>query len=118
VANQIGETRVHTYEVGAAGQIVARVTIGQGQHGGWAAFLDDQLLAKGSKPRDMKLGAAAGLKGRRLLINSVVIDVRTETDRLGVTTLLKGGVKQLRARHENVGDSGAIASYVTVVLFV
>ncbi|HWM85041.1 MAG TPA: hypothetical protein VNO33_04365 [Kofleriaceae bacterium] len=118
MAKQIGETRVHTYQVGAAGQITARITIGQGQHGGWAAFLDDKLLGKGSKPRDLKLGASARLKGHRLVVNSVVMDVRRETNRLSVSTLLKGGAKQLRAAHEHVGDAGASANYVTVVIFI
>ena len=120
MANQIGETRVHMYEVGgaAARKITARVTIGEGQRGGWAAFLDDKLLEKGSGPKVLGLGEAAALRGRQLLINSVVIDVRPETNRLSVTTRIKGGRKELLARHKNVGDDGATANYVTVVLFI
>ena len=120
MANQIGETKVHTYEVGAATtrRITARVTIGEGQRGGWAAFLDDRLLQKGSGARVLGLGEAGALRGRRLLINSVVIDVRPETNRMSVTTQIKGGRRELVARHKNVGDDGATANYVTVVLFI
>lgn len=119
VANQIGETKVHTYELGtAAKRITARITIGEGQRGGWAAFLDDKLIQKGSGPKLLGLGDPAKLRGRRLLINSVVIDVRPETNRLSVTTLVKGGRKELLARHKNVGGDGATANYVTVVIFV
>jgi hypothetical protein len=118
LAKQIGETRVHTYEVGASRRITARVTIGEGQRGGWAAFLDNKLLDKGSKSKALGLGEADRLRGRRLIVNSVVIDVRPETNRLSVTTTVKGGKKPLRASHTNNGDDGATANYVTVVIFI
>lgn len=118
MAKQIGETRVHTYEVGSAAAITARITIGEGQRGGWAAFLDDKLLDKGSGTEELGLGAATKLRGRRLIVNSVVIDCRPETNRLSVTTVVKGGKKPLRAKHANNGDDGATANYVTVVIFI
>jgi hypothetical protein len=114
----ISETKVFSYAVDDDSDVTARVTIGNGQAGGWAIILSGKVKKKGSKPEDVKIGKGSKLRGKHMTVSTAVIDIRTQTNRLSVTTQLRGGPKNLQCKHSKTGRQGETASYTTIVFFV
>jgi hypothetical protein len=114
----ISETKVFSYHVDDDSNVTAKVTIGNGQAGGWAIILGGKVKKKGSKPVDVPIGKGSTLRGKHMTVSSAVIDVRTQTDRLSVTTRIRGGTKSMTCKHSKTGRQGETASYTTIVFFV
>lgn len=79
------------YHVGA-GSIILTITIADGQVGGSVVRLGNKELAMGDVKR-VRIGSGASVKGKALLVKSVVTDVNRTTDRICVRYELKGGTE-------------------------
>lgn len=71
-------------------KVVVTVSVGDGQIGGSAIFLDGKLIAKG-QIANHNLGNGKDLAGKQLQVKTVVTDVRDETNRTVVYYTFKIG---------------------------
>jgi len=69
------------------------VTIGDGQTGGYLIFLDRKLKGV-NKPA--KLGKAAELTGKRILVSATVVDEMNTTNWTSVTIVVREGDRETR----------------------
>lgn len=80
-----------TYQVGAA-DVFLSLTIGDGQFGTSDVFVGGTQIVRASGPiGSLRLGSGAAIKGKKLLVRSVVSDVSTMTNKMSVSYRLNGG---------------------------
>jgi hypothetical protein len=83
-----------TYEV-AAGDVLLSLSIGEGQFGTSDVFVGSAKVVRTSGPiGNLRLGPGPAIKGKRLLVRSVVTDVSTMTNKMSVSYRLSGGKAQ------------------------
>ena len=89
------ETR-DLYRVGTSGQdVTVSVDVGLGQEGMAKVFLGTTALVTTSPPiGHLNLGPGVGLDGQLLMVETLVVDVSTKTDRMSVDVTLDGGAKK------------------------
>jgi hypothetical protein len=93
-----------------------RVTIGEAQAGATSVFLGRDQMAGG--PQAWALGAGTALRGKILVVSTVVVDVRPETDRTSVTLQLKNGDSESSWTDTENAPTGGAVPYLFVVSFV
>ncbi len=89
-------------------EITLTIVIGDAQLGSSLVSLDGAKIATGDID-NLGIGKGTSVKGKTLLIKSVVSDVNDKTNHMSVTYKLKGGVKDdsygLEATVAEEGDS-------------
>ena len=78
------------YTVGSA-DIFLAITIGEGQHGTSSVLLGTTRIAAGSGSLRVKVGDGDDIKGKVVIVRSVVNDVISQTNRMSVTYRFTGG---------------------------
>jgi len=79
-----------------SGQVRLSVIVGERQFGTSVVFIDDKLIANGDID-ELKLGEGPDIRGRELVIYTLVTDVRENTDDVAVTWTLYGGEHRISA---------------------
>jgi len=107
------------YKVAGKSDVTVRVSIGDGQLGGWAIGFGTDDIKKGSDPDRVSIGAGKDIKGRILQVVATVVDVRPETNRLSATVTVSGGPDgDVRVPHSfDEGENGDTAILTTLVGF-
>jgi len=83
-----------TYQVGSA-DVFLSLAIGEGQFGTSDVFVGGaQILRASGSIGSLRLGPGAAIKGKKLLVRSVVSDVSTMTNKMSVSYRLNGGAAQ------------------------
>jgi hypothetical protein len=95
--------------------------VGNGQFGRTDVLLDGESILDRvtGDINNLVLGPGIDLQGRTLAINTLAVDVNTDTNRLGITYELKGGKRAIEFESKDVVPSefGSIL-FVTTVRFV
>ena len=100
----------------AMGMVKATATIGNAQAGAWRMTLDDKELAKGTTPVPVKVGSAAAVKGKRLMVYITSVDVNPTTNEMAVEVALTGGAKPNTFEQDfDDGDSGDTTVFTFIV---
>lgn len=114
------ELTTETYRVDDASNVTLQVTIGEAQPGTWEILWDaDAVVARGTEPEIVSLGAGRELRGRTLQV-VVVADAESGTNRLSRTLILDGGPDgrtHLVARWDD-GTRGDRAEFSTMIGFL
>lgn len=119
MAKHHSETKVKSCEVKPDASVTAKVTIGQGQVGGWAIKLGSKLKQKGAEPAEVVLGIGDKLDGTYVRVDGVMMDVRPETDRLSLKTrVFADGEPVLTVTHRTDGGAGDSAHYTTLIYVI
>lgn len=109
-----------TYRVADGSDVLLRITIGEGQGGGWIVAWDSgDIVAKGASPEPVHLGLGRQLRGRVLQVVATAVDIRPETNRLSRTLVLGGGPdgdREIVDRWDDGGDGDA-AVFTTLIVF-
>lgn len=101
------------------GDVRLSVTIGDAQTGSSAAHLGRDLFAPGPDIQDVIVGQGAEIRGKVLVISTIVVDIRPEHDRSSVTVTLRGGHPEVFPLVQAATSStGGAIPYLTVVSFV
>jgi len=83
-----------TYQV-AAGDVLLSLSIGEGQFGTSDVFVGGTKVIRTSGPiGSLRVGSGPAIKGKKLLVRSVVTDVSTMTNKMSVSYRLTGGKAQ------------------------
>lgn len=109
-----------TYAVDDDVTVTVRATIGDAQGGGWVVAWDDQsIIAKGSEPDLVTLGAGKNIRGKTLQVVTTAVDIRPQTNRLSRVLALDGGSEGLKkfVGAKDDGNNGDIAVFATLVTF-
>jgi hypothetical protein len=113
------ETR-DLYRVGKTGEDVkVSVDVGLSQEGMTKVILDMTPIVTTSPPiGQLNLGPGPGLEGQLLIVETLVVDVSTHTDKMSVIVTLEGGPKSkvIRATGE-VTAAGESQLFRTFVVF-
>jgi hypothetical protein len=99
--------------------IFLNLFVGDGQFGRTDLILDgEQILRVTGDITNLRLGSGAELKAKELRINTLGVDVNTDTNRLGITYELKGGdgLKEFESTDKVASDFGSIL-FMTTVFF-
>jgi hypothetical protein len=113
-------TVVAQYPVQDGQPVLVDVLIGDQQPGGTNVFLgSDNLKTVEGDLVDFLVGQGEALRGKALVISSVVVDRNPMTDFVSTVVSLDGGSHPHVdiPQSENVGPSG-VANFLTVVNFV
>lgn len=92
--------------------------VGQEQPGSWTVELDDVLLASGSDQQTITVGLGGDLVYRELRVYFVIQEHSGQHDRMTATTIVAGGEETLEITHDQPGEAGDSACFVTLVQFV
>lgn len=111
-------TEIVRYEVADGATVVLDVAIGDGQRGHCTALLGEQQICAADTIVGLPVGEGAALRGSKLVISALVLDVRTETDWTSVELRLRGGVQSQERTLRQTSDGAPAVSYLYVVLFV
>lgn len=95
--------------------IEVSATIGNGQLGGWAVFLEGAFVRGGNEPVVVALGKGAALGGQILEVKANIIDVQGQTDRLSLRVRITGRDEPIDIEH--IGPPGGAAIYRVLVQF-
>jgi hypothetical protein len=95
------------YEV-AAGNVLLSIDIGDAQIGSSIVKLDQEELGRGDIS-ELVVGIGPKIRGKALIIKSIVTDVNDSTNHTSITYKLKGGLRDIRyvssATVDEDGDS-------------
>lgn len=97
------------------------VSIGDGQGGGTTAFLGRRMRTPDATPNsttNVYELSADEANGRSLVISTVAVDVRDETDRTSVVVTVRDARHEERVEQDDHAPSGGAVSYITVIKFV
>jgi hypothetical protein len=113
------DPELRVYKVDDTSKVTAKVTIGEGQRGGWSMGLGDQPTKKGSDEKPVDLGTGQEVRGQFLQVDVTVVDVRIETNRLSSVVTIDGGPAGPIAIPQVIMDNadGDVALFSTVVMF-
>jgi hypothetical protein len=107
------------YHVVAGRDVTVDAAIGDGQAGGHAVFLDRTLVEQGPDHVNKNLGDGDKLAGRVLVVSSVAVDVRPETDHVSVGVTLDGGVPSpMQIDQAADAPTNGTVSFLTVITFL
>ncbi len=111
-----GTSVVRDYPV-AQGNVILRITIGEGQFGASLIALGDQVLRAGTI-RNQTIGRGPALAGKTLTVRTLVSDTNTQTNRMSVTYALEGGPQSqtfiLESEVERAGDATTFEATFTL----
>lgn len=101
------------------GPIRLTVTIGQGQLGATAVFRGDDELASAGIMLSLLLGQAEDLVDSDVVVDSVVQDVLSQTNRMTVEYVLEGGAKkETFVSRTTVAKDLDLCRFTTTISFV
>jgi hypothetical protein len=75
------------------------------------------LLAQGPVLHGLPLGTGEALKGKRLVIAALVLDIRPETDNTSLSVSLAGGGGSQTWQDSERASPGGVVLYTTVIDF-
>ncbi len=78
------------------GQVRLTVIVGEKQFGTSIVYLGHDAIANGDIDQ-LKLGEGKDLRGKELVVYTLVTDIRNNTDEVAVTWILNGGEHKLSA---------------------
>jgi len=111
-------TMSDVYEIVAGQKVFLTVMIGDADVGGSVVELDGDRILKGDVD-NQDLGDGNGLKGKKLRIKTVVVDVNPHTNNTSVTYSLKGGARPKEwPLSEPVSNEGDAMKYDGEISFV
>jgi hypothetical protein len=106
------------YRVASPSTITVRITLEDGQEGGWEIAIRDKTW-RGRDPAQVSIGKGNDLVGQVLQVVTTVVDVRPEASRLSATVTISGGPDgDVRvAQSYDDGAAGDTAILTTLVGF-
>ncbi len=113
-------TLVTQYEVQDGQPVLVDVLIGDLQAGGTSIFLGtDELTTQTGDIVDFRIGRGETLRGRTMVISTVVLDRNPMTDFTSTVVMLDGGTHMHVEipQSDNPGEGGR-SGFITVVNFV
>ena len=112
-------TTTATYTVADTDEITADVLIGDGQPGGSTVSLGTTQLKKGGDTLTaVDVGTGRSIRGKKLIITSVVENKNPATNNTSTQVTIKGSTAPKEMEQKQAATSkGDIISYVTVVTF-
>ncbi len=103
----------------AEGSVSLSITVGDAQMGASAVWLEGKKILQGDDIRNARIGDGRELRGKELVIKTVVTDVNDKTNHISVTYDLAGGVKEAELFLEStVQENGESVLYRTSIAFV
>jgi hypothetical protein len=102
----------------ATAEVFLSVSIGEGQFGTTDVFVGGTPILRASGPiGNLRIGAGPMIKGKNLLVRSLVSDVSTKTNKMSVTYRLNGGTtKKSLVVKEDVEDGKSLLFDTTFAL--
>lgn len=98
--------------------VFVTIEIGDGQIGGGQVIVGGKILGQ-CPVRDLKVGAAAEIRGKRLVVKTLVSDESETTNRTSVRYVLSGGkVKQPFVSIGTVDKNGDAIAHLAEFSFV
>jgi hypothetical protein len=95
------------------------ITVGSGQIGSSGVSKGDKELASGGSILSVNLGPGTDLKGADVVVESLVQDVLTQTNRVTVQYVLSGGVKKQTFVAKTIVDKDLdMCRFTTTIGFV
>lgn len=110
-------TRLEKYLIQDDSPVTLNALVGNAQLGSVSVHLANALLAHGPVIQSLPLGSGNALKGKRLVISSIVLDVRPETDSTSLTVSLSGAGGTESWLDSEKAAPGGVVSYITVIDF-
>jgi hypothetical protein len=103
----------------ANGRLHLTVTIGEGQLGASTVFRGGTVLVKGGVVvANLDLGNAGDLHGTNVVVDSIVNDISSHTNRMSVTYVVTDSGKKQKfiARHK-VENEGELCHFISTINF-
>ncbi len=99
------------------GKIKLSVSIGDAQVGGSVVTIDKQRQDQTGSIKDLMLGDAAVLKGKKVLVRTLVSDINPKSNHTSVTYTLVGNSTAEMTLSREVPEHGDAVRYVTTLEF-
>ena len=103
----------------ANGRLHLTITIGEGQLGATTVLRGGTVLVKGGVVvANLDLGKAGDLHGTNIVVDSIVNDISSQTNRMSVTYLVADSAKKNKfvARHK-VESEGELCHFISTITF-
>jgi hypothetical protein len=99
--------------------VLLDVVIGNAQHGNISVYLGPAPLATAPQFTKLRLGKGSEVRGKRLVIAGIIIDVNPNSDQTSMSSTISGGGSQPKTidSSEKVGTGGTSAQ-LHVVTFL
>jgi hypothetical protein len=109
------DTQLTCHDVVNEGVVRARVKVGPSQRSIWTMSLGVDPVAAGTEPQWIELGVGEQLRGNRLEVRTVLMDVEGSSEDLSCAVEVEGpGLTCVELRRP--GSHGDIAAFVLAVL--